>query len=608
MPASPFPHKDKNDSTKRRPRRWSVVILEILFVAAAVIVVYRLATTGQVAPLLDAQQQYEWAGVYTQNGEYQKALEAYSAAIDQGYTPLARAYFDRGTVHADLEEYTAAIADYTRSIELSPMCDDCHIDYRYRGIAYWRLNRTDAALKDFTQAIDLKPDYLQAYVDRALVQMALGDRRKALADVQNGMFAAAQETIERGIAADQQRTLEIEKEGQQYRLTFSASEGDQIAFTITRATVDVVMLLQSPDGVPLTYDDSEGEAGGDTLSYVIETQGDYTLLIAAYHPVRTGDVVLSMGSKNPDATSALRNLPRIDIDNAAQLTLADSLDTQPASDTLFSATGMMLLERSMDEVYVYHFAEDGTDYNSVPILRESVSAMAVSPDERLMAVAFNKSILIYDTSKGALHQTIRLSDSFPTALTFSPDSSMVTVALNGKVQMYDSLSGSLLTTFVTDAPSGSSLVYSRDGALLALGLDEGRIQIWNVAQKSVLRTLETGKVEDLSAMAFSPNADVIAAGGEARRVQVWDVVSGTLLQTYTEHTRQITDLAFSPSGLLLASASQDGTVRLWDVTAAQSLTVLRHESAVTALAFQADGRTLMTTADDHTLRFWRVAR
>ena len=82
------PIKDKNKS-KRSPRRWSVIVIEVLLVLAAVIVVLRLVTNnGQVAPSLDAAKQYEWGMVHQKNSEPEKALEAFTAAINQGDSPL----------------------------------------------------------------------------------------------------------------------------------------------------------------------------------------------------------------------------------------------------------------------------------------------------------------------------------------------------------------------------------------------------------------------------------------------------------------------------------------------------------------------------------------
>jgi len=590
---------------KQKPRRWAVTILEILVVLAGAVALFRYVTTGQILPALDAAKQYEWGGVYEKDGSTAKAIAAYTDAINLGYEPLAMAYLQRGRMEQIAKDYASALGDYTQAIDLDTLCESCSLAYYQRGQTYQRLENYEAARADFKQATVVMPRYLAAYVALAQLETLQGHLTQALIDIQTGFKAVAKDTVERGIAAGQQRSIHFEAEGQQYHLSLTANEGDDLTATLIRPTLDVVMLLEDAAGTPLAYASMRKDQA-DILHYAVETTGDYTLVIAAYTPSSIGEITLALTSSSAPVTSTAAATPRIGLENAAQLTVADSLKGQASQLKTFAANGAFYLEKAANQLILYNLTTTPVGYNSIDIGSDYVWAIAVSADGERAAVGTDTYLLLYDGVTGTVEQSLRLNNASPAALAFSPDSAAIAIVLDKEVRVYDVMGGSLMHTLALGEGYGQSLTYSRDGRWLAVGLDKGQIQIWDVEHTMLIRTLETGKMEEISALAFSPNATVIAAGGEARRVQVWDVSSGELLQTYADHTRKITDIVFSPNGRLLASASQDQTVRLWDIEMPKAIATLSHQDAVQAVEFQADGRGLLSAADDGLLRFWRV--
>lgn len=75
----------------------------------------------------------------------------------------ARAYYDRGNIWFDQQNYTEAIADYDRALALDPSMSRA---FHNRGLAYAMLKEYDAALRDYALAIHLDPDYRRAYENR----------------------------------------------------------------------------------------------------------------------------------------------------------------------------------------------------------------------------------------------------------------------------------------------------------------------------------------------------------------------------------------------------------------------------------------------------------
>jgi tetratricopeptide (TPR) repeat protein len=89
----------------------------------------------------------------------------------------AAGYARRGSASAARREYTSALADLTRAIELDPT----QADYFYeRGSAYAAANQADEALEDYGQAIKLKPDDVQALMARAALHARRNDPAEAI--------------------------------------------------------------------------------------------------------------------------------------------------------------------------------------------------------------------------------------------------------------------------------------------------------------------------------------------------------------------------------------------------------------------------------------------
>ncbi len=75
----------------------------------------------------------------------------------------ARAYYDRGNIRFEQQDYPGAIADYDRALALDPSLSRA---FHNRGLAYALLGEYDAALRDYAQAIRLDPAYRRAYENR----------------------------------------------------------------------------------------------------------------------------------------------------------------------------------------------------------------------------------------------------------------------------------------------------------------------------------------------------------------------------------------------------------------------------------------------------------
>ncbi len=107
-------------------------------------------------------------------------------------------------------------------------------------------------------------------------------------------------------------------------------------------------------------------------------------------------------------------------------------------------------------------------------------------------------------------------------------------------------------------------------------------------------------------LAFSHDGRYVAVGLFDGRLEVWDLSNRTRVSTF-EHRAQIIAVAFSPETNLLASASKKGDLRLFQgphfdrpIAADEAGAPLR------SLSFSADGQVLGAFATDSTVRTWKV--
>ena len=123
---------------------------------------------------------------------------------------------------------------------------------------------------------------------------------------------------------------------------------------------------------------------------------------------------------------------------------------------------------------------------------------------------------------------------------------------------------------------GGGLAFSPDGATLALGDGFGNVTLWDLAGKTVARTLKDsantgGSCYGLQEVVYSPDSTMLATddGCANNSVLVWDPRSGQQTAVLSGQTRLgAHDLAFSRDSKTLFAGSSVGGIDRWDIGAA----------------------------------------
>jgi WD40 repeat protein len=105
---------------------------------------------------------------------------------------------------------------------------------------------------------------------------------------------------------------------------------------------------------------------------------------------------------------------------------------------------------------------------------------------------------------------------------------------------------------------------------------------------AVLAELPSGPLPN-QVVAWHPDGERLAVTGSEPRIQVWNVAARRKVATLEGHVQHVSTVTFHPDGELLASHGWDGQLLLWHVSSGRQLMRL---TAVHPPHFSADGRSL----------------
>ena len=118
----------------------------------------------------------ERAFIFYNIGTLQLALDDYNESI-RLIPNESRAYYWRGRVRHDMNEYGEALDDFTQAIELGYENADC---YFWRAMTWYKMEEYSVALDGFTQAIELGYENADCYFWRAMTAFNLGQYQDSM--------------------------------------------------------------------------------------------------------------------------------------------------------------------------------------------------------------------------------------------------------------------------------------------------------------------------------------------------------------------------------------------------------------------------------------------
>ncbi len=126
--------------------------------------------TGKLDAVAAAQVNANLGVGYFELGNYDQAIEAYTAAI-AGAPDMVAAYVNRARAFERLGRPNEAAADYSKAIDLDMRAADAWLG---RGVLMLRHGRTDQAIKDFSEAVRVAPHWSAARYNLGIAYLQTG--------------------------------------------------------------------------------------------------------------------------------------------------------------------------------------------------------------------------------------------------------------------------------------------------------------------------------------------------------------------------------------------------------------------------------------------------
>jgi hypothetical protein len=162
-------------------------------------------------------------------------------------------------------------------------------------------------------------------------------------------------------------------------------------------------------------------------------------------------------------------------------------------------------------------------------------------------------------------EMMRITDGELRQFAFSPDETILAVATSAGLWIYapsEAGNGEILV----EEPA-RSLWWAADSIHLAVALDDGSLQLWQMTDRELLGTVD-GTAGAIVTAAWSPDANQVATGSIDGVIELWSVSEGVVLETLEGHTGSVVDLYWITDGSQIVSAAEDGSVRVWGVEVA----------------------------------------
>jgi hypothetical protein len=125
------------------------------------------------------QAAYNEAEGYAKRGDLQKAITAFSDALDMRHT-LAEAHIGRGRCYLELGDYSSAMSDFQRAEDLNPDKPDPHVAM---GDLYYARKEYKRAIEFYDQAVELDGSHAMARCRRGISHYYRKNYRQALQDL-----------------------------------------------------------------------------------------------------------------------------------------------------------------------------------------------------------------------------------------------------------------------------------------------------------------------------------------------------------------------------------------------------------------------------------------
>jgi WD40 repeat protein/tRNA A-37 threonylcarbamoyl transferase component Bud32 len=267
------------------------------------------------------------------------------------------------------------------------------------------------------------------------------------------------------------------------------------------------------------------------------------------------------------------------------------------------ATNLLAVRIGDDSLALIDVTVNATLMHFRPHETETILALALSPNGRLLATMSERELKLWDISSPTnpapkLLWPASVQAVSPT-IVFSPDGRKVVACgkswKEGSLGVWDTQTGRELEPFPREHVGYVfAAVFSPDGQLLAVSGVDGRIVIWDFPSRKVKAVLP-GHVGLVKALAMAADGHRVISAGVDNTIRIWDLDGQKQIGIRRGHGGGIESIALSPDGKTILSTTS-AEIKLWRADLEESADVLDSGDAFCRVALSPDGKWAVTVS------------
>lgn len=275
-----------------------------------------------------------------------------------------------------------------------------------------------------------------------------------------------------------------------------------------------------------------------------------------------------------------------------------------------------------DEVVIYKTYNAQEIYRTQTLVENSysnINSLIFSPDNNLIAYSVDKKCVVREINTGDIlyqKESSNITDIY-FSLSFSPDSRYLAIGMeNGEIEIIDIHTEELYAYLSIPHADDFSVVnyvrsvqFSPDGERLACGTVDGRVRIFNLINNTKEAEYHAHSDQVIS-ISFSPDGCHLVSNSYDNHICIYNINDArieNISKANDIYGDCGTDIAYHPSGEYFATSSNDNNVIIWDKYGYKIKTLSGHSKGINTVEYSSDGKFLITASDDNTIKLWDIA-
>lgn len=199
-----------------------------------------------------------------------------------------------------------------------------------------------------------------------------------------------------------------------------------------------------------------------------------------------------------------------------------------------------------------------------------------------------------------------------TALAYSPDGKLLAVSGYREVLLRNTADFSLAGRLVGRSQRIESVAFSPDGRyLVAVGGTScrfGELQLWEVEPRRLVRAVEVG-ADVLYGVSFAPNGKMVACGGAERSAYLFEIPECRQVMRFDNHSDWVLSTAFSRDSKNFITTSRDKAIKLVEIATKNFVDDINYQvykGGYTAIARNPQADEVAVAGEEGIIRYYSI--